>query len=124
MLNAIAKPFGILLLWLYDFLNNYGLAIILFALIVKVILLPFMTKSKRGSLRTQSIQPLVAELQKRHGANQQKFNEELQKLYREEKISPLGGCIWSLIPFPILIALYQAIRFPLTIMMRVDGDLV
>ncbi len=124
MLNAIAKPFGILLLWLYDFLNNYGLAIILFALIVKVILLPFMAKSKRGSLRTQSIQPLVAELQKRHGANQQKFNEELQKLYREEKISPLGGCIWSLIPFPILIALYQAIRFPLTIMMRVDADLV
>ena len=64
MLNAIAKPFGILLLWLYEFLNNYGFAVILFALIVKVILLPFMMKSKRGSLRTQSIQPLVAELQK------------------------------------------------------------
>ena len=124
MLNAIAKPFGILLLWLYEFLKNYGLAIILFALIVKIILLPFMMKSKRGTMRTQALQPVIAELQKRHGANQQKLNEEMQKLYREEKISPLGGCIWSLIPFPILIALYQAIRFPLTIMMRVDSALV
>ena len=122
MLNAIAKPFGMLMLWLYEFLNNYGLAVILFALIVKLILLPFMMKSKRGTMRTQSLQPVLKELEKRHGANKQKYNEEVQKLYREEKINPMGGCLWSLIPFPILLALYQAIRFPLTIMMRVPQE--
>ena len=124
MLNAIAKPFGILMLWLYEVLKNYGLAIIMFSLIVKLILLPFMMKSKRGTMRTQSLQPVIKELEKRHGANKQKFNEELQKLYREEKINPMGGCIWSIIPFPILIALYQAIRFPITIMMRVPEELL
>ncbi len=124
MLNAIAKPFGMLMLWLYEFLNDYGLAVILFALIVKLILLPFMAKSKRGTMRTQSLQPVIKELEKRHGANKQKYNEEVQKLYREEKINPMGGCLWSLIPFPILLALYQAIRFPITIMMRVDKALV
>lgn len=124
MLNAIAKPFGILMLWLYEFLNNYGLAVILFALIVKLILLPFMMKSRRGTMRTQSLQPVLKELEKRHGANKQKYNEEVQKLYREEKINPMGGCLWSLIPFPILLALYQAIRFPLTIMMRIPQEVV
>lgn len=124
MLNFIAKPFGMLMLWLYDVLKDYGLAIILFALVVKLILLPFMMKSKRGTMRTQSLQPVIKELEKRHGANKQKYNEELQKLYKEEGINPMGGCIWSLIPFPILIALYQAIRYPLTIMMRVSSELV
>lgn len=124
MLTAIAKPFGLLMLWLYNITGNYGLAITLFALIVNMILLPFMWKSKKSMMRTTRLQPKIAELQKKHEGNQHKLNEEMQRLYREEKAHPMSGCLWSLIPFPILIALYQAIRFPITIMMGVPADLL
>ena len=124
MLNAIAKPFGILFMWLYDFLGNYGFAIIAFALIVRLILLPFMVKSRKSTARTSRLAGRMKELEKKHGANKQKYTEEMQKLYREENINPMSGCLWSLIPFPILLALYQAIRFPITIMMGVDAELL
>ena len=124
MLSAIAKPFGMLMLWLYEWVGNYGLAVILFALIVKLILLPFQMKAKRGSIQQTRLQGRIKEIEKKHGANKQKYNEEVQKLYREEGVNPMSGCIWSLIPFPILIALYQAIRFPITIMMGVGKELL
>lgn len=124
MLKAIAKPFGWLMLTLYEWTGSYGLAIILFAIIVNIILLPFMAKSKKGMMRTTRLQPKIAELQKKHEGNQQKLNEEMQKLYREEKANPMSGCLWSLVPFPILIALYYAIRLPITTMMGVPEALM
>lgn len=124
MLNAIAKPFGMLLLWLNGLVGNYGIAILLFAIIVKLILLPFQMKSKKSMMRTASLAPRLKELEKRHEGNQRKYQEEVSKLYKEEGVSPMSGCLWSLIPFPILIALYQAIRYPLTVMMGVGSDLV
>lgn len=123
-MDIIAKPFGMLLLWLYEFLHNYGLAIIFFALIVKLILLPFQWKSKKGMMRVSRLTPRIKELEKRHEGNQQKYQQEVAKLYKEEKASPMGGCIWTLIPFPLLIALYQAIRYPITIMMGVSKELL
>ena len=123
-MEFIAKPFGMLLMWLYEITANYGLAVILFALIVKIILMPFQMKSKKSMMRTSLLQGKMKEIEKKHGANKQKYNEEVQKLYREEGVNPMSGCIWSLIPFPILIALYQAIRFPLTTMMGVGKDLL
>ncbi len=124
MLTAIAKPFGWLMMRLYEFTGNYGLAVILFALIVKLILLPFQLKSKRSMIQQQRLNPQVQAIQKRHAANQQKMNEEIQKLYKEEGVNPMSGCFWSLIPFPILIALYQAIRFPITIMMGIANTVL
>ena len=124
MLNAIAKPFGWLMLWLYDWTGSYGLAIILFGVVVNLILLPFMAKSKKSMMRTSRLQPKLKELQKKHEGNPQKLNEETAKLYREEHINPMSGCLWSLIPFPILIALYSVIRQPLTRMMYVSKDMV
>jgi YidC/Oxa1 family membrane protein insertase len=81
-------------------------------------------KSKRGMMRMNLLNPQLQELQKKHGANQQKYQEEVQKLYREEGINPMSGCLWSLIPFPILIALYYAIREPLTTMMGISSSLI
>ncbi len=124
MFSAIAKPFGWLMMWLYDLLNNYGLALIAFALIVKIILLPFQMKSKRGSMRQARLMPKMKEIEKKHGGNKQKYNEEVAKLYKESGVNPMSGCLWSLIPFPILIALYEAIRYPLTVMMGVAQDLL
>jgi YidC/Oxa1 family membrane protein insertase len=124
MLRAIAKPFGILLLQLYKIFGNYGLAVILFALVVKVILLPFQMKSKRGMMQQQLLQPRMKELEKKHGANKAKYNEEIAKLFREEGVNPASGCLWSFIPLPILLALYYAIRYPLTIMLGIGEQLL
>jgi YidC/Oxa1 family membrane protein insertase len=75
-------------------------------------------------MHTSRIQPKIQELQRRHEGNPQKLNQEMQKLYQEEGINPMSGCIWSLIPFPILIALYSVIRQPLTRMMFVADEVV
>lgn len=83
-----------------------------------------MAKSKKSMMRTSRLQPRITELQRRHEGNQQKLNEEMAKLYREEKINPMSGCLWSLIPFPILIALYSVIRQPLTKMMGLGAEAV
>jgi len=119
MLKQIAIPFGMLLLWLYNWTGNYGVAVILFALVVKLIMLPFQLKSKKSMMRTSRMTPRLKELEKKFGNDQQRYQQEMNKLYKEEGINPMSGCLWTLLPFPILIALYQAIRFPLTTMMRV-----
>ena len=124
MWAAITRPFAWLFVWLYNLTGNYGAAILLFALAVNLILTPFMAKSKKGMMRQTRLQPKLQELQRRHEGNQKKLNEEMQKLYREEGVNPMSGCLWSLIPFPILIALYSVIRQPFSRMMFVaDGVL-
>ena len=122
--KLICKIFSWPLLKVYELTGSYGFAIIFFAFIVNLIMLPFMAKSKKGMMRTTRIQPKIQELQRRHEGNPQKLNQEMQKLYREEGVNPMGGCIWSLIPFPILIALYSVIRQPLTRMMFVADEVV
>lgn len=124
MWATITKPFAWLMITLYRFTGNYGLAITLFALAVNLILLPFMAKSKQSMMKTSRLQPKMQEIQKRHAGNQQKLQQEMQNLYREEGINPMSGCVWSLIPFPILIALYAVIRQPLQRMMFVGQDVV
>ena len=123
MFEPIAVPFGWLLMVLYEFVHNYGLALFLIAVIVKVIMLPFQMKGKRGQLRQARLQPKIQELQKKHGANKQKLNEEMAKLYKEERINPASGCLWSFIQMPIMIALFVAIRQPLTLMMGIAPEL-
>ena len=124
MWKTITKPFAWLMIWLYNLTGSYGWAIILFALAVNLILTPFMAKSKKSMMRSTRLQPKIQELQRRHEGNQQKLNAEMQKLYREEGVNPMSGCLWSLIPFPILIALYSVIRQPLTRMMFVSSEFV
>ena len=124
MWATITRPFAWLMIQLYNWTGNYGLSIIMFALAVNLILTPFMAKSKKSTMRSSRLQPRIQEIQTRHAGNQQKLNEEMQKLYREEGINPMSGCLWSLIPFPILIALYSVIRQPLTRMMFIPGEAV
>lgn len=124
MWATITKPFAWLMVWFYELTGNYGVALILFALVVNLVMTPFMAKSKKGMMRVSRLQPRIQELQRRHEGNQQKLQQEMQKLYKEEGANPMGGCLWSLIPFPILIALYAVIRQPLTRMMFVAEDVV
>ena len=124
MWAAITKPFAWLMVKLYELTGNYGVSVIFFALVVNLILTPFMAKSKKGMMRTSRLQPQIQEIQRRHEGNPQKLNQEMQKLYQENGANPMSGCLWSLIPFPILIALYSVIRQPLTRMMFVTQDVV
>lgn len=109
---------------LYELTGNYGAAIILFALVVNIVLFPFMAKSKKSMMRNTRLQPMMQELQRRHEGNPQRLQAEMQKMYRENGVNPMSGCLWSLIPFPILIALYSVIRKPLTVMMGLGEEIV
>ena len=104
------KIFGSVLLFFYNICNSYGGAILLFGLLVKLIMLPFQMKSKHSMMRTTMLTPRVKELEKRYATNKQKYQEEVAKLYKEAKINPMSGCLWTLIPFPIIIygSNYQA----------------
>ncbi len=122
--KMISVPFAALLRWLYAFTGSYGLAIILFALVVKLIVLPFQMKSKRSMVRMGRLSGKQQELQKKYANNQQKYNEELQKLYMEEGINPMGGCLWSFLPLFILIPLYSIIRQPITYFMGLSDQVL
>ena len=122
MLDAIARPFGMLLMFLYSLVGNYGIAIVLVALLIRVILLPFQMKSKRGMIQQASLQPLLKELERKHGSNKNKLQEETMKLYKEEGINPASGCIWSILPLLIMIAFFRVVSQPLTIMMGITAE--
>ncbi len=115
-------PFSWLLKIFYSFFNNYGLALILFTLVVKVILFPLSLKGKRSMIQMNLLSGQQQRLQKQYANNQQKYNEEVQKLYEKEGVNPMGGCLWSLIPMFILIPLYAIIRQPIKYMMGVLPD--
>ena len=110
----ICVPFAWLLRAFYTLTGSYGLALVLFTLVVKVVLLPFQLKSKKSMVKMGRFQPKIKEIQKKYANNQQKMNEEMQLLYAQEGINPMSGCLWSFLPLPILIALYSIIRQPLT----------
>lgn len=116
------KALGSVLLAFYNAFQSYGWAIIIFGLIVKLIMLPFQMKSKKSMMRTTMLAPRVKELEKKYGANKQKYSEEVSKLYKEAKANPMSGCLWTLIPFPILIILYQVVRQPLTAIMQLTKE--
>ena len=118
--NLIVTPFAALFRWLYSWTGSYGIAIILFGLVVKLVVLPFQMKSKRGMVRMGRLSDKQQELQKKYANNQQKYQEELQKLYMDEGVNPMGGCLWSFLPLFLLIPLYSIIRKPLTSMMMMS----
>ena len=111
--DIIRVPFGFLLGLLYDLTQNYGAAMLIFAVLVQLILLPITAKSKKSMMAMSRLTPKLQELQKKYGDDQQKLNEATQALYREQGVSMGGGCLWSLVPMFILIPLFAVIRQPI-----------
>jgi YidC/Oxa1 family membrane protein insertase len=103
-------------------LGNYGLAVIVFCLISKIVLFPISLKGKKSMVRMSAISSQTQAIQKKYAGDKNKINLEVQKLYEREKINPMGGCIWSLLPLPVLIGLYSVIRRPLYYMMSLTAD--
>ncbi len=118
----IQIPFGYVLEFFYNFFSNYGIALILFSLAVKIILLPMSAKSKKSMMKTTRLQPLVKQIEIACGDDKAKYQQEVQKLYKEEGASMTGGCLWAFIPLLILIPLYNVIREPLEYLLHLSSE--
>lgn len=120
--TLIVKPFAWLLLTLYEFSGSYGLAIILFSVVTRLLMLFFSAKGKKGMMQQQRLMPKQKELEKKFKNDKQKYNEALQKLYQDEGVSMMGGCLWTLLPLPVMFALYGVLRAPLTNLMKLASE--
>ncbi len=105
--DIIAKPCLWLMNWLYGFIPNYGIAIIILTLITKIILWPLGTKSYRSMNDMKKLQPLMAEIRERYKNDRPRMNQEIMQLYRTYKVNPVGGCLPMLFQIPVFFALYR-----------------
>lgn len=121
MLDIIANPMGQLMLWLYNIIGDYGYAIVAFTLITKVILLPINIKQTQSTKRMNEMQPKMKALQEKYKNDKAKMNEKLMELYKEEKYNPASGCLPSLIQLPIVIALFNVLRYPVKYVFGTDA---
>ena len=124
MTNIITMPFAWVMRLLYSLTGSYGMTLIFFTLVVKLVMLPFQMKSKKSMVRMGRLSSRQAELQKKYANNQQKYQEELQKLYTEAGVNPMSGCLWGFLPLAIILPLYSIVRQPLQYFMRLGTDVI
>ena len=122
--DIVQVPFGWLLSFLYEFTTNYGVALIIFAAIVKLVLLPATAKGKKSSMKMSRLSPRIEAIKNKYPNDQQKQSEEIQALYKEEGVSVGGGCLWSFLPILVLIPLYAVVRQPITYMLNEGAEAV
>ncbi len=121
--KIITIPFGYVLDWLYQFTTNYGVSLILFAIVVRLILMPISAKSKKSMMKMSRLQPRIQAIKDKYPNDQQKQNEAIQKLQQEEGAGMgCGGCLWSFIPLLILIPLYSVVRQPIQFMLHESAE--
>ncbi|MCD8008912.1 MAG: YidC/Oxa1 family membrane protein insertase [Clostridiales bacterium] len=122
MITAFLQIFGKILLWIYEFCHSYALSLIIFTLLSKLILFPISYRGKKSMMQMNSLQVEVQKLQKQYAKDQNRLNQETQALYEREGVNPMGGCLWSFLPLPILMGLYYIIRRPMLYMMCLTKD--
>lgn len=127
--DIIAFPFAYPMRWFYDFTGNYAVALLLFAVLVKIVMLPLAIKQQRNQQKQAALRPLEMAIRKRYAGRtdrptQQKMQGEIIELYQQQGYSPFSGCLPLLVQFPVIIALYQIVRLPLTYIARLSSDTV
>ena len=122
--EPLYKLFGAILKFFYELSGNYGVAIILFTLAVNIILLPLTWKQQKSTTKMQSIQPELKKIQQKYKNDKEKLNMEMMKLYKDNDINPMGGCLPLLIQLPIIFILYQIVYRPLTYMLSMAPDAI
>lgn len=115
---------GPVLRFIYNLVNNYGLAIILFSIVIKLVLFPLSIKQYKSTAAMKKIQPELNKLQKKYGNDKEKLQKEQMALYEKYGINPMAGCLPTLIQMPILFALYRVIMMPLTYISGISEDKV
>jgi len=106
----IVNPLLNLLVFIYSIVGNYGVAILLFTVFIKVVTLPFSMQQQKAMKKQAAVAPELEVLKKKYGKDQQKYQQEMMKIYKERGINPLGGCLPMLIPWPIFVAFYQSVQ--------------
>ena len=115
MIDALASLFGAVVRLIYNLVGeNYGLSIIIFAVLTKVLLFPLNLKQAKTMENMKKVGPMEQEIRKKYKGNNEKIATELQKVYAENKINPLAGCLPALIQIPIVIAMFYIVKQPLT----------
>lgn len=122
MFQFFANIFGYLLNIINDFVGNYGLAIILFTVIIKILMLPLSIKQQKTMKKSAKIQEQVKILQFKYKNDPEKLNREMMDLYKKENMSPFSGCLSTIVQFILLISIFYMVRFPLTYMEKIDKN--
>ncbi len=122
MFNFFANIFGYLLELLYNLVNNYGLAIILFTILIKIILLPLSIKQQKSLKKSAKMQEKMKIIQFKYKNNPEKLNQEMMNLYKTEKISPFSGCLTAIIQLLLLLSIFYLVRSPLTYMEKMPTE--
>ena len=121
MLAFFANLFGYVLNFIYGIVKNYGLAIIIFSILVKVLMIPISIKQQRTMKKSQKIQSKMKEIQFKYKNNPEMLNKATQELYKSENMSPFSGCFSAIIQIILLFAVFYLVRSPLTYMKKVDS---
>lgn len=124
MFEFFANAFGYILNFLYNLINNYGLAIILFTIIIKIILLPISIKQQKTMKKSAKIQEQMKSIQFKYKNDPEKMNQEIMSLYKTENMSPFSGCLSSIIQIILLLSIFYLVRSPLTFMRKVPTDVL
>ena len=122
MFQFFANIFGYLLELLYNLTTNYGLAIILFTIVIKLIFLPFSIKQQRTMKKSAKIQEKMKVIQFKYKNNPEKMNQEMMNLYKNEKMNPFSGCFTAIIQFLLLFSIFYLVRSPLTFMEKIPAE--
>lgn len=122
--NFFGNILGYLLKFLYLIVQNYGIAIILFTIVLKLVMFPFSINQQKSMAAQGKLAAKQKELQKKYADDKAKYNEELQALYQKEGMNPGAGCLTTLIPFPIMLGLYYSVVFPIQNMLHYSTDVV
>ena len=121
-LSVILTPFAKLILLFSRITGSYGVSLLLFALVIRLILFPVFLKGRKSMLSMSGLAEKQQELAKKYARNREKYSQELAKLYEEEGVKPSGGCLWSFLPMPFLMVLYLVVRQPLTYLLGMNQD--
>jgi YidC/Oxa1 family membrane protein insertase len=122
IIALIAGGFGYLLNFIYGLVNNYGLAIILFTIVVQIILLPLSIKQQKTLIKNNKIQAKLKELREKYKNDQVRLGQETMDLYKREKVSPFSGCLGSIFQLILFVSIFYLVRQPLTYMERMDAN--
>ena len=123
-MGAIANLFGYLLNFLYNAFNNYGIAIIVFSVILRIILIPVTISQQKSMRKNEKMQDKMKEIQRKYKNNPEKLNQETIDLYKREKMNPFSGCLSSILQIVIIISVFLLVREPLTYMKKVPKDVI
>ena len=124
MFNFLANIFGYILNVIYNVVNNYGAAIIIFTIILKLAMLPISIKQQKTLKKSAKLQVKVKEIQEKYSNDQVRQSQEMMDLYKKENMSPFSGCLTSIVQIIIVISVFYLVSKPLTYMKNVDQELL